>query len=135
MHQEMANICCLYQFILSAYSYLSAYMVDNIVWTGLGRYSDPLMPNGDLESMAQLKNHAHKSTLLFLNVPRGLVDTIWWNAHRVNGDGHRWRWLTHGWTEVAMFGEGIHGWNPAISVFSRDEFGTSDYYQNRHPSN
>ena len=80
------------------------------------------MPNGDLESMAKLKEHAHRSTVLFLNIPRAPVDTstLWWNAHRVSGDKLRWRWLTHGWKGVGNFGDGDHGWNPSISVFRMD---------------
>jgi len=51
---------------------------------GLGRYGDPLDPDGDLHAMRELKNHVKPGGILFLAVPIG-QDTLVWNAHRIYG--------------------------------------------------
>lgn len=52
---------------------------------GLGRYGDPLNPNGDLDSMKKVKTLLKPDTgLLFLTVPIG-ADIIVYNLHRRYG--------------------------------------------------
>ena len=51
---------------------------------GLGRYGDPLNPNGDLIAMQQAHNHLSDDGVLLLGVPLG-VDCVVWNAHRIYG--------------------------------------------------
>ena len=51
---------------------------------GLGRYGDPLNPNGDIESMRDIQQNLRSDGLMFLAVPVG-QDEIVWNAHRVYG--------------------------------------------------
>lgn len=52
---------------------------------GLGRYGDPIDPNGDFRAMNELKNIVKKDGLLFLAVPVG-TDKLVWNAHRRYGE-------------------------------------------------
>lgn len=51
---------------------------------GLGRYGDPLDPNGDLKAMTSIKQNMKQDSIMFFSVPIGL-DTVVWNAHRVYG--------------------------------------------------
>jgi hypothetical protein len=69
---------------------------------GLGRYGDPINPNGDLETMKKMKKIVKKNGLLFLSVPVG-EDTIVWNLHRIYGR-HRLPKLLSGWKLVDSFG-------------------------------
>ncbi len=70
--------------------------------TGLGRYGDPLDPNGDVKAINNLKRHVKKNGLLFLAVPIGL-DALVWNAHRVYGD-LRFPLLIENWEKIDSFG-------------------------------
>jgi len=69
---------------------------------GLGRYGDPLNPDGDLAAMAQARRNLVPGGLLYLAVPVG-ADTLFWNANRVYGR-LRLPLLLDGWTIVAAFG-------------------------------
>lgn len=69
---------------------------------GLGRYGDPLNPNGDLEAMQNIKNNLNNNGLLFLAVPIG-KDEIVWNAHRVYGK-KRLPQLIKGWDLIGKYG-------------------------------
>ena len=63
--------------------------ISSIEHDGLGRYGDPINPDGDIETMKKIKNKIlKKDGLIFLAVPIG-VDTLCWNAHRVYGE-KRW---------------------------------------------
>ena len=64
---------------------------------GLGRYGDPIDPDGDIKAMSKVKNQIlKKGGLLFLAVPTGR-DALWWNAHRIYGP-KRWHKLIQGFT-------------------------------------
>ena len=66
---------------------------------GLGRYGDPIDPDGDLKAMKGVRDHIlKKGGHLFLGVPVG-KDAVWWNAHRVYGP-HRWPQLIEGFKVV-----------------------------------
>tara|TARA_Y100000310_G_scaffold335859_1_gene418932 strand:+ start:66 stop:800 length:735 start_codon:yes stop_codon:yes gene_type:complete len=69
---------------------------------GLGRYGDPLNPNGDLEAMKKTKDLLHKDGLLYLAVPTG-YDWVYFNVHRIYGR-HRFPKLIEGWEKVDEFG-------------------------------
>jgi SAM-dependent methyltransferase len=69
---------------------------------GLGRYGDPLNPNGDLRAMKEMKKILKQDGLLFLAVPTGL-DKIVWNAHRIYGN-KRLKLLMEGWEPVGTVG-------------------------------
>jgi len=62
---------------------------------GLGRYGDPLNPNGDIEAMMSARKYLKDNGLLFLGVQEGL-DCIVWNAHRIYGE-KRLPLLLNGW--------------------------------------
>lgn len=69
---------------------------------GLGRYGDPINPNGDLEAMARCKGMLKPDGILILSVPVGR-DCLVWNAHRIYGP-IRLPLLLKGWDIVASFG-------------------------------
>jgi len=69
---------------------------------GLGRYNDPLNPNGDLEAMKKMKKILKPDGLLFLAVPFG-KDKLVWNAHRIYGH-KRLPLLLNAWKVIERFG-------------------------------
>ncbi len=69
---------------------------------GLGRYGDPINPNGDLEAMRLAKQIIKKDGLLFLSVPVG-IDCLAWNAHRIYGE-IRLPMLLEEWEILDSFG-------------------------------
>lgn len=69
---------------------------------GLGRYGDPIKPNGDLQAMQLAKQLLKKDGLMFLSVPVG-GDAIVWNAHRIYGR-LRLPLLIKNWIPIAVFG-------------------------------
>jgi SAM-dependent methyltransferase len=50
---------------------------------GLGRYGDPLDPDGDLKAIAELKRVLAPGGLLLFVVPVGALSKIMFNAHRI----------------------------------------------------
>jgi hypothetical protein len=52
---------------------------------GLGRYGDPLSPDGDLLAMRQARDFLAKDGLMFLGMPLG-KDCLLWNANRIYGE-------------------------------------------------
>ena len=79
-----------------------AISVSSIEHDGLGRYGDPIDPEGDFKAMRKLKSYLPKGGLLFLAVPVGR-DTVCWNAHRIYGR-HRLPRLFEGWTLIDCAG-------------------------------
>ncbi|EDZ92861.1 protein of unknown function DUF268 [Limnospira maxima CS-328] len=69
---------------------------------GLGRYGDPINPNGDLEAMKLAKKLIKKDGLLFFSVPIG-QDCVVWNAHRIYGK-IRLPMMLDGWEILDSFG-------------------------------
>lgn len=80
----------------------AAFSISSFEHDGLGRYGDPLNPNGDLETMQKMKSIVKPGGLLFLAVPVG-KDKVVWNAHRIYGR-LRLPMLTKGWQIVGKFG-------------------------------
>jgi len=77
--------------------------ISSIEHDGLGRYGDPINPNGDLEFMSMAKNKLLKETgHMILAVPIG-QDVLYWNAHRVYGR-LRFPLLVKEWNIVRNFG-------------------------------
>ena len=72
-----------------------AFSISSFEHDGLGRYGDPLNPNGDLRAMKEMKKVIKKDGILFLAVPTG-VDKVVWNAHRIYGKV-RFPMLIEGW--------------------------------------
>jgi hypothetical protein len=69
---------------------------------GLGRYGDPIDPEGDFKSMATFKNMLTPNGVLMLAVPIGR-DRLVWNLHRIYGRV-RFPLLIAGWKIVKSFG-------------------------------
>jgi hypothetical protein len=63
----------------------AAFSISSFEHDGLGRYGDPIDPNGDLRAMGEMKNIVKEGGLLFLAVPIG-KDKLVWNAHRRYGE-------------------------------------------------
>ena len=78
--------------------YHSALAISTFEHTGLGRYGDPIDPDGDLKAM---KAVAKKTDLLYLSVPYG-EDGIDGDLHRIYGD--RFEKLVEGWGILESFG-------------------------------
>ena len=56
----------------------------SIEHSGLGRYGDPLDPNGDLKTMECIYNNLKKNGKLIWGAPVG-KDAVVWNVHRIYG--------------------------------------------------
>jgi hypothetical protein len=56
----------------------------SIEHSGLGRYGDPLDPNGDIKTMNNIYKNLIKNGLVIWGAPVG-KDALSWNAHRVFG--------------------------------------------------
>lgn len=69
---------------------------------GLGRYGDPLDPNGDIKAMENAKKMLKNGGLLYLAVPIG-IDKVVFNKHRIYGQT-RLPMLLKGWRVVSLFG-------------------------------
>jgi hypothetical protein len=70
--------------------------------SGLGRYGDPIDPNGDLIAMEQLKTIVKEGGLAFIAVPVGR-DAVFFNLHRIYGP-IRLAMLHKGWRILGSFG-------------------------------
>ena len=109
---------------MSEYKFDACISISSYEHDGLGRYGDPLNPDGDLEAMKNLKNYLKKDGLLYLSVPTG-NDKVVFNVHIVYGN-HRFPLLIKDWkllniydVNPAMFNNeynGIHG-SPYQPVF------------------
>ena len=91
-------------------SYDVALSISSFDHDGLGRYGDPLAPDGDLMSMADVARYLRPDGLALIAVPIGL-DVIWWNLMREYGpvrlplliDAAHWRVLGRiGWAEERL---------------------------------
>ena len=74
----------------------------SIEHSGLGRYGDPLDPNGDIKTMNNIHNNLKENSLLIWGAPVG-KDAISWNAHRVYGP-IRLPKLFHKFEEIKWYG-------------------------------
>jgi hypothetical protein len=72
-------------FINSDEQYDAIFSYSSIEHSGLGRYGDPLNPNGDIETMQQIHKHLKDYGLAFIGIPIG-KDLVCWNAHRIYGN-------------------------------------------------
>lgn len=76
--------------------------ISSVEHDGLGRYGEPLNPNGDIEIMEVFKNMLRKDGLLFLAVPV-CKDTLFFNKGRTYGK--KWHpLLLKGWEKLDSFG-------------------------------
>ena len=101
--------------VYTPYTYAERYLSDNtqqfdfgatfssLEHSGLGRYTDPLNPYGDLEAMAQAWCMIKPGGLFAVGIPVSADDKsfIVWNAHRVYGS-KRLQHLTANWEVLGM---------------------------------
>lgn len=80
----------------------AAFSISSFEHDGLGRYGDPLDPDGDLKAMAWVRQSLRTGGLLYLSVPVG-HDELAWNAHRIYGR-LRLPMLLEGWKLEATVG-------------------------------
>jgi hypothetical protein len=81
----------------------AAIAISSFEHDGLGRYGDPLDPDGDLKAMRRLREQIEPGAFAFVSVPLGR-DAVVWNAHRIYGY-HRLPRLFHGWEILRCFGD------------------------------
>ena len=74
----------------------------SIEHSGMGRYGDPLDPDGDLKTMKVMHNNLKKDGLLVWGAPVG-QDALVWNVHRIYGPT-RLEKMFQGYEEVEWFG-------------------------------
>ena len=80
-----------------------AISISSLEHDGLGRYGDPIDPDGDLEAMKNVReNILNESGVLFLSVPIG-SDKVVFNAHRIYGF-KRWPMLIEGFKMIYSSG-------------------------------
>lgn len=89
-------------FVRSEFKYDVVISYSSIEHSGLGRYGETLDPNGDLETMAQIKKHLCHDGVVLLAVPIG-PDYLAWNAHRIYGQ-KRLPLLVRGYTIMKWIG-------------------------------
>ena len=70
--------------------------------SGLGRYGDPLDPNGDLKTMEVIYNNMKPGGILVWGAPVG-QDMLVWNSHRIYGE-HRLSLIFEKFSIVDYFG-------------------------------
>lgn len=100
---------------------------------GLGRYGDPVSPNGDFAAMRHAKKQVRDGGIMFFGVPTGR-DCLVWNAHRIYGE-KRLPLLLNGWLcldaysvhEVKLFDYelGIHA-QPLLVLENREKIARPD---------
>lgn len=76
--------------------------ISSLEHDGLGRYGDPINPNGDILWMERAPKMLKKNGMLILSVPVG-QDRLFWNAHRQYGKLRLPR-IFKGWELVDTFG-------------------------------
>ena len=94
----------------------------SIEHSGLGRYGDPLDPNGDITCMKDIRNHLIDNGILIWGAPVG-QDAVVWNAHRIYGkirlplifDGFEEKeWIDHNKEELINQDLRINSANPVV---------------------
>lgn len=81
----------------------AAISISSFEHDGLGRYGDPVDPDGDLKAMRRLRHQIVPGGLAFVSVPLGR-DAVVWNAHRIYGP-RRLPAFLEGWEVLACFGD------------------------------
>lgn len=81
----------------------AAISISSFEHDGLGRYGDPLRPDGDFDMMEKMRCILKDDGILFLSVPIA-KDKIVWNMHRVYGKIRLPR-LIEKWTLLDIFAD------------------------------
>ena len=84
-HHNIINAISYIDFTVSQKKYDAIFSYSSIENSGLGRYGDPLNPNGDIETMEHIYRSLKPGGLAFVGFPVG-KDYLVWNAHRIYGE-------------------------------------------------
>lgn len=84
----------------------SVWSYSSLEHDGLGRYTDPINPYGDFQTMVKISCMLKPAGLLFLAVPTNKNDAIHFNLHRVYGP-IRYPVLYRHFHVVQVFGDGF----------------------------
>jgi len=84
------------------HQYDAAFSISSFEHDGLGRYGDPLDPDGDLRAMQEAHRILKPGGILFFAAPVG-PDCLVWNAHRIYGP-KRLPMLFQSWTVLKSYG-------------------------------
>lgn len=98
---------------------------------GLGRYGDPIDPNGDLKAMQNMKKTVRKNGLMYLSLPTNTRDEVRWNANRIYGP-IRLPMMLEGWHIVDVFGAPEQCISVTDGKIAIDPAGWQDYYEKRN---
>lgn len=85
----------------------AAISISSFEHDGLGRYGDPIKPDGDLITMKKMKCIVKEDGILYLSVPMG-KDKVVWNMHRVYGQ-KRLPLLLQEWTLLEVIADYFMG--------------------------
>uniref|UniRef100_A0A7S4FBV9 Methyltransferase type 11 domain-containing protein n=1 Tax=Chrysotila carterae TaxID=13221 RepID=A0A7S4FBV9_CHRCT len=109
-----------------------AFSFSSLEHDGLGRYGDPLNPDGDLQSIQKVACLMRPGGLFFLGLPSG-YDAVVWNAHRIYGS-HRLQQVFNGWELVTFVGV-VDTFNKPdnTKTFNRPSMSNSIVYVMRKP--
>jgi hypothetical protein len=94
--------------------YDACFSISSYEHDGLGRYGDPLQPDGDIEAMKKMKDLLKKDSLMYLAVPMG-YDYVYFNVHRVYGR-LRFPKLIEGWEKIDEFGFFENSFSNAVNT-------------------
>jgi len=98
---------------------------------GLGRYGDPIDPNGDLKAMQKMKAIVRKDGLMYLSLPTNTRDVVGWNANRIYGP-IRLPMMLEDWHIVDVFGAPGQCISVSDGKILIDPAGWQDYYEKRN---
>ncbi len=90
------------EFLETSNKYGVVITFSSIEHSGLGRYGDPLDPDGDVRAMYAIRQNLKDDGLLYWGAPVGR-DALVWNAHRVYGN-IRLPLIFKGFEEMEWFG-------------------------------
>ncbi len=93
----------------------AAISISSIEHDGLGRYGDPIDPDGDLRAMKEIRRLLKPDGRLYLSVPVGR-DVVVWNAHRIYGP-IRMPMLLEGWEICCTYGYGANSFQRPLGNY------------------
>ena len=99
---DRLNLTTVEEYSANPRKFDAAFSISTFEHDGLGRYGDPINPDGDFEAMKNVReNVLNKGGLLFLGVPCG-KDKISFNAHRIYGENRFYK-LIEGFEIVGTY--------------------------------
>lgn len=113
------------EFDRSPRTFDAALAISSFEHDGLGRYGDPIDPDGDIKTMQTMKLVVKPGGLLFLALPVG-QDTVVWNAHRIYGH-YRLPKLLAGWKIIDFFGVKPGYFQPVIVLQNSNSLTPADH--------